>query len=161
MAMQDTFNGAKSAFTLMMSYFNAVAHEIGLERAAALDTEVCEAMGAAQGKMMKEQAGMQEVDIKTAATMALTSIKEGFGIDSEVIKESPQRIVTRCGGCPVYEAGQMAGLDTETIEALCRTSSIGFMDQMVKQLNPNLSYQLRKFRSASDDFCEEEILVET
>jgi len=28
-----------------------------------------------------------------------------------------------------------------------------------KQLNPNLSYQLMKFRSAPDDFCEEAIVL--
>ena len=102
---------------------------------------------------------MEEFDAKAAASMASSSIREAFGITSEVIEESPQRVVVRCRRCSVYEAGQMVGLDTEVIEAQCRASSIGFMDAMVKQLNPKLSYQLRKFRSAEDDFCEEEILL--
>jgi len=159
MAIENTFNGAKNALTLMQAYFLAVAQEIGLEQAVALDTKVCEAMGSAQGKMMKEQAGMKEIDAKSAASMASDSIREGFGITSEVIEESTQKVVVRCLRCPVYEANQMVGIDTEAMETQCRASSIKYMDAMVKQLNPNLSYKLRKFRSGPEDFCKEEILL--
>jgi len=159
MATEDKFDGAKKVFTMFFAYLNTVAQEIGMEQAAALDTKVDETMGTAQGKMIKEQAGIEEIDVKAATLMAINSIREDFGIISEVIEESPQRAVTRCARCPVYEAAQTAGLDAETIETLCRTGSIRYMDAMVKQLNPNLSYQLRKFRSAADDFCEEEILL--
>lgn len=159
MATQDTFSGAKNAFTMMMSYLNAVAHEIGMDRAVALDAQACEAMGVAQGKAMKDRAGTKHVDIKTAVSMALESIGEAFGIDSEVIEESPRRVTTRCGRCPVYEGSLAAGLDTGTIETLCRNASMGFMDKLVKQLNPNLTYRLKKFRHAPGDFCEEEILL--
>jgi hypothetical protein len=159
MAIEDTFNGAKNGLALLQGFFNAVAQDIGMERAIALDAKVYKAMGAMQGKMMKEQASMEKFDAKAAASMALNSIRESFGIRSEVIEESPQRVMVRCHRCPVYEASQMVGLDTEVIETLCRASSIGFMDTMVKQLNPNLSYQLSKFRSGPDEFCEEEILL--
>ncbi len=159
MSIENTFNGAKTALTLMQAYFIAVAQEIGMERAVALDTKVCGEMGGAQGKMMKEQAGRNEIDAKAAASMALDSIREGFGITSEVIEESPKRVVVRCRRCPVYEASQMVGLDTEVIQAQCRASSMEYMDAMVKQLNPNLGYNLRKFRTGPNDFCEEEILL--
>lgn len=159
MAIEDTFNGAKKAFTFLHAYINAVAQEIGMERALALDTKVCEAMGAAQGKMIKEQAGVEEIDAKAAHPLASNSIEEGIGVNSEVIEESPQRVVLKVGKCPVYEAWQMLGMDAETIEAECRAGALRFMDTMVKQLNPNLNYKLTKFRSAADDFCEEEIVL--
>ena len=75
------------------------------------------------------------------------------------MEESPDRAVFKIYKCPVYEAGQMLGLDASTIEAQCRAGSIPFMDNMVKQLNPKLGCQLKKFRSTADDFCEEEILL--
>jgi hypothetical protein len=53
----------------------------------------------------------------------------------------------------------MLGMDGKTIEAMCRVSSIRFDDMRVKQLNPSLSLRLRKFRSAPDDFCEEEVVL--
>ncbi len=45
------------------------------------------------------------------------------------------------------------------IENICRASAIGFMDAAAKQLNPKLSYQLQKFRSNADDYCEEAVLL--
>jgi len=77
----------------------------------------------------------------------------------EVIEESPQRVVFKVDRCPVYEAAHALGMDAEAIEAICRADSIRFMGAMAKQLNPNLSYQLRKFRSAADDSCEEAIVL--
>lgn len=76
-----------------------------------------------------------------------------------MIEESPQRVVFKVDRCPVYEAAHALGMNAEAIEAICRADSIRFMGAMAKQLNPNLSYQLRKFRSAADDSCEEAIVL--
>ena len=53
MATEDTFSGAKNAFAYYFAYLNTVGQEIGMERAVALQSKMCEAMGAAQGKMIK------------------------------------------------------------------------------------------------------------
>jgi hypothetical protein len=158
MAIEDVFNGARSAFTFYFAYLNTVAQEIGMERALALHTKMCEAMGAMQGKMMKEQAGIEEFDAKTAYSLT-KSVPESIGISMEVLEESPQKVVIKTGKCPIYEAAQMLGLDAKTIETVCRAGALRFMDTAAKQLNPNLSHQLRKLRTAADDFCEEEIVL--
>lgn len=159
MAVQDTFNGAKAGLTLLNAYTGAVAQAIGMEQATALLTMTCESLGAAQGKMMKEQAGIDECDAKTAQLMLMNAIEQGFGIQSEVIEETPQRVVVKVGRCSDYESAQAVGMDAEAIEAACRACSIRFVEAMAKQLNPNLSYQLVKFRSAPDDCCEEAIML--
>lgn len=158
MAIEDTFNGAKNASTFFYAYFNMVAQEISKERAVALHTKMAEVMGAKTGKMMKEQAGAEELDAKAAALLVINSI-EGLGIRSEVIEESPQKVLYKCGRCPFYEAAQIVGMDAETIEAGCRAGGIRSMDTTVKQLNPDLNYKLTKFRSSADDFCEEVIVL--
>jgi len=159
MAIEDTFNGAKNAYIYYFAYLNTVAQEVGMEQAVALQTKMCEAMGATQGKLMKEQAGIEEFDVKAAVSLAQNFMEESLGISSEVIEESPQKGVFKVGRCPLYEAAQVLGLDAETIQALCRAGALRFTDTMVKQFTPNLSYQLREFRSAADDFCEEEIVL--
>jgi predicted ArsR family transcriptional regulator len=159
MAVEDTFNGAKTGLTLLFAYLNMVGQEIGMERAMALDTKMCEAMGAAQGQMVRQQAGTEEFDTKAASQLLLGSIEKGLGILSETTEEGPQRVVVKIGRCPVYEAAQALGMDAEAIEATCRAGSIRFMDTMAKQFDPNLSYQLTRFRSAADDYCEEAIAV--
>lgn len=158
MAIEDTFNGAKNAYIYYFAYLTMVAEEIGMERAIALDTKMCETNGAAQGKMIKEQADFEEYDAKAVASLAENYV-ESIGISSEVIEESPQKVSKKVGRCPLYEAAQELGLDVETIETLCRAGPVRDMDSMVKQLNPNLNYQLRKFRSATDNFCEEVIVM--
>ena len=158
MATEDAFNAAKTALTFLDAYINAVAQEIGMERAAALATKVFENMGAVQGKMMKDQAGIKEFDAKAAWSL-MRMAPEGLGVSFEVVKESPERVVVKASRCSVYEAAQMLGIDAKTIEAMCRAGPNSFMDTFAKQLNPNLSWRVPKFRSAPDDFCEEEVVL--
>jgi len=160
MANQDKLQGATNAFTMYFAYLNGVARQMGIDKAIALSAEVDKAMGGARGRMIKEQAGGVEFDAIAASAAARKSIMEDFGIESKPISEKPDEVVVQCGKCPIYDGAQVAGLDTATIEAQCRDCSIGYMDALVKQLNPNLTYRLRKFRQSADDSCEEEIVLE-
>jgi hypothetical protein len=155
MAMTDTFNGAKNAFIFLFAYLNTVAQDIGMERALALDAKMCEAMGTAWGQSIKAQAAIGEADARAAVSLARAFLSEAIGIDTEVVEESAEMAVIRVGRCPLYEAGQAVGMDITTIEALCKTGAVRYMDTMVKQFNPALSYQLREFRSSADGACLE------
>jgi hypothetical protein len=158
MASEDAFMGAKTALTLLDAYVNTVAQEIGMERAIALMTKMCEFAGAMQGKMMKEQSVIKEFDAKAAWSL-VKSFKDRLGESYEVLEESPQRVVVRNGRCPIYEAAQTLGMDAKTIETSCRAGPMRFMDAAAKQLNPNLSLRVREFRSTPDGFCDEEIVL--
>ena len=159
MATTDTLRGATNAFTFYFAYLNTVAQEIGMEQAIALDAHASELMGAAQGQAIKAQAGLDKIDLTTAAALAVASIEEGLGIISEVMEESADRIVSKVGRCPIYEAAQAVGMDNESIEAMCRAGALQYMDTMVKQWNPDLSYRLREFRSSADGHCIEEVVL--
>jgi hypothetical protein len=156
LAIEDRYNGATSAMTFMNAYIKTVAEEIGMDRAVSLLTRMCESMGAMQGKILKEKAGAEEFDIKAAWSLVKT-VPEAIGIGAEVIKESPKEIVVKTGRCPLYSAGQMLGMDNATIETMCRSGAARLMDTITKELNPDFSYELRKFRSGEEDFCEEAI----
>ncbi len=159
MATTDTLHGATNAFTFFFAYLNGVTQEIGMEQAIILDAQVSEMMGAAQGQAIRDQVGLDEIDLATAAALANASIEEGLGIVSEVIEKNAQQVVSRRGRCPVYEAAQMLGMDNESIEAICRAGALRYMDTMVKQWNPNLSYRLKEFRSSADGHCIEEVTL--
>ena len=64
------------------------------------------------------------------------------------------------GRCPIYEAAQALGMEHEEIETLCRAGSIPYMDALIKQLNPDLDYDLRRFRPSADGSCLEQIVVD-
>jgi hypothetical protein len=159
MASSETFHGAKNAFTFFFAYLNTVGQEIGMDRAIALDTHMCEMMGTAQGQAIKAQAGLNEIDIATAASLARRSIEESLGISSEVIEESAQRIASKVGRCPLYEAAQAVGMDGAALEDICRASALRYMDTMVKQWNPHLSYRLSEFRPSADGSCIEAVVL--
>ena len=158
MTKEDAFNTAKNAFSMYGAFFNTVAQEIGVEQALNLHTKTCEMMGVHMGQMTKEQMGLKELDAKTAAMVA-RSVVSGFGISNVDAEEKPTSVLIKVHECPVYEGDHAVGIDDETIEVMCRKGALRFMDTFFKQLDPNASYQLKKFRSAPDDCCEEEFTL--
>ena len=158
MAIEDVFNGARTGLTLLDAYVNVVAREIGMERALALQARMCEEIGALQAKMMREQSGLQQFDARTAWSL-MESIPQSLGLKVEFIEESPEKTVAKIGRCSVYEAALALGLEAKTIESMCRAGPEKMMGAVAKQLNPDLRYQVTKFRSSAQDFCEEEVAI--
>lgn len=158
MANNEVFDAAKAAFTFHNAYLNTVGQVIGMDKAIELESRMCETMGAVQGKEILEQSDIKDFDAKMAYSVA-KAVPESLGIFGELLEESPQKVRFKCRECSIYEGAKMAGLDDKTLENTCRKGSIRYMDNLVKQLNPNLSYKLTKFRSSADDSCEEEITL--
>jgi len=155
---EDTFNIAKNVFSMYGTFFNNVAQEIGSDKALNLHMKTCEMIGNHMGQMTKKQMGIKELDAKTAA-MLTKSVVSNFGISNVDAEEKPTSVLIKIHECPIYEGHRAAGIDDETIESICRKGGLRFMDTFFKQLDPNASYQLKKFRSAPDDCCEEEITL--
>ncbi|MFW9949489.1 MAG: L-2-amino-thiazoline-4-carboxylic acid hydrolase [Candidatus Thorarchaeota archaeon] len=141
---------------MLDAFVNTVKEDVGESKVYSMIEKTCQNMGAVQGKMLKSKARrekMKEMNPSNAAILASDAIK-GFGIETEVLKESDEKVSMGVKRCPVYEAAKMMGLDPEPF---CRSSSLPFMRSLVKELNPNLQYELDKFRIGQDDFCEESI----
>ena len=146
-SLEDTFTGAKNAFIILDAFIGTVVKEIGEDKTYSMIEKTCQNMGALQGKMSKSQARrekIKEMNPSNAALLASDAIK-GFGIATEVLKESDDKVSMEVKKCPVYEAAKMMGLDPEPF---CRSSALPFMQSLVKELNPNLHYELEKFRIA-------------
>jgi len=160
MSTEDAFNGAKIAYTDFYTYIDNAIQGLGMKRTCALMTKSDEARGVKVGKMIKSQAGGKVFDANEASQTILDMAKE-IGATDDVLEKSPEKVVTvtKFGNCPLYEAAKATGMDDKTIETLCHAGALVFFDNMVKQLNPNLSYRLRKFRSVDDGGCVEEIVL--
>lgn len=109
--------------------------------------------------MLKLEADVAEFNARAAATLAQNLIEERFGMLSEIIEDKPDQVAFQIRMCPVYQAARQIGLDKDTIEALCHAGPLRYMDALVKELDPRLSYRLRKFRSQADGTCEEAIVL--
>lgn len=145
MTSEIAFNAAKNVYTMYGAFFNTVAQEIGKERALSLHSKYGETWGAMLADMLK----------KPGIERELRAMNESMGFSSE-IEVSPTKVVNKVYQCPCYEGFQVAGLDHETIKAMCH-HMVEAENASLKKLVPNASATLIKFRSAPDDFCQEEI----
>jgi hypothetical protein len=154
----NIFNAAKAGYTYLHAYLNVASQEFGRERALSLMTRVGDKIGVVRGKMMKERAGLKDFDAK-AAWSQIKILKDNIGQPYEVVEEGSQMVAVKNGRCPIYEAAQTLGIEHNAIEAVCRAGTVRLMDTAIKQLNPNLSIRLTKFRSSAGDFCREEVVL--
>ena len=155
MAIEDAFNAAKSVTSMFGTFFNTVTQEVGEDKALALLSKSLEGFGAMMGKMTKEQMGITELDVKTTSSF-MKGMVESLGFTPE-IEESPTTVTVKHVKCPFYEGLKGAGYDPKAIETFCRNGPAVMMNALFEQLDPNVRYAFKKFRSTPDDFCEEEI----
>ncbi len=160
MGIEDVLKGATNGYAYFFAYLGGVAQEVGMDKAVEIFTNMCRQMGMIQGKMVKEQAGVEEADVKTAVSLVKGVITDGLGIVVDVVEETPNEVKFTCGSCPVYNGRQMVGMDLGLYEDICRRAPVEFMDALVKQFNPKLSYKLHKFRTGPEDTCIEGIVEE-
>lgn len=155
----DKFKGATMAYTNYYSFIKTLIGEFGKEKTFALMTKSDEERGICVGKAVKSEAGEKAFDIHETLITIVNMANEIGGIDV-IVDETEDRAatVTKMGDCPVYEAAKAAGMDDQMIEAMCRASACVFLDNVVRQLNPELTYKVSKFRDAGCGGCLEEIV---
>jgi hypothetical protein len=153
MMSEKTFNNVKHRLKVHDIFAQTVAEEIGMDRTVELFTQTAEKMGTIQGGLLRQQAGAKKFDAHMAATLVRATY-ENLGISMKMEEESPRSILLTCTSCPNYTAAHEVGIDDKTIESWCRVGNIKFIDTVVKQLNPDLSFRLVKFRTTPKDSCE-------
>jgi hypothetical protein len=159
MTAADTFRGAKSGLTFLFAYQNTVAQQIGREQALALNSQMTTALGSAQGKVLREHVYVQAIPPKLAASLAGEFLEQALGIRSRAVDGSAESVEIEVGRCPIYEAAEALGMEHAAIEAPCRAGSIPYMDALIKQFNPDLAYDLSRFRQSADGSCLEVIAL--
>ncbi len=159
MKTEATFNGVKNGLIFLQAFQNKVVQEIGKERTLELDAMSSAELGATQGMMLKEQIGENNLDAIFASKIIFKYLEQELGVTPVMKEESPDKVVYSCGRCPIFESYHLFGADNKDIETACRASAVGFMDALVKQLNPELNYELIRFRSEADDSCDEAIFI--
>ncbi len=153
----NDFNNAKTMLKMQHIFAQAVAEEIGLDRAIELSARAMEQMGAMQGLPVKKRKSTKKYEARTVAPL-VGAVYRQFGSSIKMVGESPRSVLVKCARCPNYEAACELGMDHPTIERWCRVGSIRSVEAMIKQLNPDLSFRLVRFRGTPEDFCEEEIV---
>lgn len=133
---------------------------MGTERAFDILSRVVEVRGGDDGKALIERLGIDGSGIEAGL-----SVYEAFladcGIDHRVIERSDGRALIRVGKCPIYDAYHSAVLDCDWLaESMCRNLTHPLITAMVRQVNPRLRSLVRRYRSFSNGYCLEELVLE-
>jgi len=154
---EKIYNSVKHGLKVQHIFVQTMGEEIGMDRTVELYAKTLEKMGKAQGRILRQNSLIKKFDAHTVAAL-VGAAYQSLGISIKMKEESPRSVLFTCTRCPNYTAALELGIDDKAIESWCRVSNIKFMDTMVKQLNPDLSVRLVKFRTAPEDFCGEEIV---
>ncbi len=160
MASQDAYNAAAFAYAGNHALLGAVIQEMGPEKAVALDGQIYTQLGAAQGRQLKAQAGIEgDADLQTTFAV-LSQVMTTLGIDYDVIERSPELIAVKVGRCPIYAGAAAVGWENQMIAVTCGAAAMGFLDAAAKQFNPKLTWRMRTFRTNLEDGCIEELVLQ-
>ncbi len=146
----EAFNAAKNMASMYGAFFKTVAQEIGMDRAIALQRKVGETFGPEMAEMLKEP------DLNKLASQ-INEMNTRSGTIAEINVE-PTKIVTKVLKCPFYEGLKAAGIGHEEIRACCQYMSEGTYDSL-RNILPNITGSILRFRSSADELCIEEIQV--
>ena len=153
MAQREVYDAVKESFTILGGFFTEVSQDVGPERATEMYGRVFDGMGELVGNIAAKHPGDAEISGKVAAELG--QLYRAFGIDPEM-EIGPTRILVHYRVCPFYDGYRAAGLDHDTIEAMCR-SAVACEAAAFKRVVPDGSMSLAKFRATADDFCTEAI----
>lgn len=150
------FVSARALSEITYKYVDTVARELGVERALALLGEVMEPLARHQAQVIRESVPSGCHDVGAAFSLSRTIIGLAFGMELTPVEKQPDRVLARSGRCPVYEACQLWGVESRGI---CRAGPTRFIDRTLKLLNPELSYQIVKYRASAEDFCQSAVVL--
>jgi hypothetical protein len=133
-------------------FFKAVAQEIGMKRALALQAKLGEPFGAQIGETLKQKFGNKNPDTESLKNI-LQPMYKRFGFTNEEYKVTPKTLSITFPSCPFYEGFKAAGLDHETIMNMCK--AMGDVEyNLVKNLYPKVEPNAQ-FRESPKGSCLE------
>lgn len=153
MSTELTRKGVKTGAMFLYAYRNGVAEAIGQEQALAIHKDVNVAMGSAFGKQLKEQLGEGEMDAAAVGRIVADLCTDMMGATPEIVSESPTEVVFKQGPCAFYDATVELGMHPADIVTSCNQTSMAFMDAMVRELDPRLSYRSKSHRVNGEGHC--------
>ncbi len=149
------FKSARANFIALAEFVYKVSQELGMKKAISLLKETFESMAIYQGLRLKNQLQLDYFDAEDAYVL-MKVIPEALGIDCEVIETGPIKVVVKMTKNPLHDAAKIAGLDPEKFH---RNSAIAYMENVIQQLNPELHYELVKYKFTDDDYLDEQIIL--
>lgn len=157
----DRARGVRRAYTLIFLLMMELVEELGSDRALEMLRKAAEK----QAKIFEK-----ELSIETSSSMnsidrgfkAYRTFMEGLGAEVEVHKRGEAFITLRVERCPLYGAMIDAGVECGDLQGgLCANLILPTMQKVLERIDPGLRLRAKLTRQSIDDFCLEEIYLES
>jgi len=155
MSKKSVFNATKNSYSFYGGFFKDVAQEFGMDKAISMHANRGKDFGAIFVAMLKEELGGKKINL-AAYQRAYDRVCQELGAAAEFEKRR-STLRAKVGPCPIYDGCKEAGLDHQTIEAMCGQLSAAEYEEIKKEF-PQVSCRL-KFRATPDEPCVEEIVL--
>lgn len=160
MARQEDTTGVHRAYAVLFAYIIATIEELGSEKAFTVLSKVVEERGKADGRALIRRLGIQGTDLDAGLTVYSAFLTDG-GIPHRVEKTKDKALI-RISQCPMYTAYYSSGLACDwLVEAMCKNVALPLVTSVLKQVNPQFKAEIRRFKTSSEDYCLEELVLES
>jgi hypothetical protein len=154
---EEIFNVATAYCMALGAFFQEVAKTLGNDRALEMLIEQRRRFFKGRARTVQQLMERQEFDLKTFAGKAEKAWQH-IGFES-IIKPTSTSLISTTRKCPFYAGFLAAGVNHSTIEAYCRGKDKAGDAQYRQFVGPYAGLKMRKFRSGSDDYCIEEVIL--
>lgn len=150
------FLAAQKAYALYAAFFQAVAREVGMEKALALHASVHAEHGIASARALEDRMIDTPFNLRKLGFILQESDVK-IGIDWQLAQMNGASALLTNGHCALYDGYRSGGLDEATAEALCQTGAPAQLGAMLKEFDPRICYRLKFYRGTPGEACIEEI----
>lgn len=152
--------GVRRAYAAWFAYIIDIIEEIGTAKALDTLSRVIKRRGEADGKALIKRLGVKGGDID-AGLAVYSAFLADCETEHEIAEKGENKVLIRVSKCPIYDAYYGAGIDCNwQAEKMCKTLTLPLINAVLEQVNPNLKVMLKKYRSSSEGYCLEELLLE-
>ncbi len=160
MAREEAGSGVQRAYAILFAYVIAMVEEVGTEKAFSVLSRVVEERGKADGRALIRNLGIEGRDIDSGLAVYSAFLTQG-GIRHEVIEKAANRVLIRIGKCPIYDAYYGTGIACDwLVEVMCKNLALPLITSVLREVNHKLRSVVKRYRSYSEGFCLEELILE-
>ena len=151
--------GTRRAYALLFSYVIAASDGMGSDRALGLLNDIVKKRGKSDGLELVRECHIKGNGIPECLTV-YTKLMDDYGAHPLIFSKAEGNALIRVDRCPFYEAFHASEISCAWLtENICKIITLPMITEIIKQVNPNASVSIEKYRTSTTDFCIEKITL--
>lgn len=145
--------GTRRAYTLLFSYVLAVSNETGSDKALGCFYDTVKKRGKNDGIELMRECNIKGTGVTECLTV-YTKMMNDYGVHPLIFSKTEEKALIRVDRCPFYEAYHASEISCGWLtENICKIITLPLITEIIKQVNPNATIDIQKYRASAEDFC--------